>query len=102
MENASHNADQAARKAERVKRAQMAIEARRGAVGCGHTGDAVERATRAVYAQKNGILSGECSHTHNAEVLGGAARTLRSACLGQTRTRGVFYAMYYTLRWCAI
>ncbi len=66
--------------AERVERAQMAIEARRGAVGCGHTGDAVKRATMAVYAQKNGILSGEGRHTHNAEVLGGAARTRKSAC----------------------
>jgi len=58
--------------AERVKRAQMAIEAHRGAVGCGHTGDAVKRARRAVYAQKNGILIGEGRHTHNADVSGGA------------------------------
>jgi len=72
MENASHNADQADHNAERVKRAQMAIEARRGAVGCGYTGDAVKRARRAVYAQKKGILSGEGHHTHNAEVSGGA------------------------------
>ena len=61
----SHNA-------ERVKRAQMAIEARRVEFGCGHTGDAVKRARRAVYAQKNGILSGVSHHTHNAEFLGGA------------------------------
>jgi hypothetical protein len=73
----SHNA-------ERVKRAQMAIEARRGAVGCGHTGDEVKRATRAIYAQKNGILSGEGRHTHNAEILGGAARTWKSARLGRS------------------
>jgi hypothetical protein len=72
----SHNA-------ERVKPAQMAIDGRQGAVGCGHTGDAVKRARRAVYAQKNGILSGEGRHTHNAEVLGGAARTLKSACIGR-------------------
>jgi hypothetical protein len=61
----SHNA-------ERVKRAQMAIEARRGAAGCGHNEEAVKRATRAVYAQKKGILGVEGRHTHNAEVLGGA------------------------------
>ena len=68
----SHNADQAAHNAERVKRAQMAIEARRGAVGCGHAGDAVKRARKAVYAQKNGILGGGCCNTHNAEFLGNA------------------------------
>ena len=72
MENGSHNADQAARKTEMMKRAQMAIEARRGAVGCGHTADAVKRARRAVYAQKKGILRGAGHHTHNAEFLGGA------------------------------
>jgi hypothetical protein len=84
MENASHNANQTAHNAEKVKRAQMAIEALRGAVGCGHTGDAVERATRAVYAQKNGILSVEGRHTHNEEVFGGAARTWKSARLGRS------------------
>lgn len=72
MENGAHNADQSARKAEMIKRAQMAVGARRGAVGCGYTGDAVKRARRAVYAQKNGILRGEGRYTHNAEVLGGA------------------------------
>jgi len=77
--------------AERVKPAQMAIEARRGAVGCGHTGDAVKRARRAVYAQKNGILIGEGRHTHNAEVLGGAARTWKSACSDRAHAlRSVF------------
>lgn len=83
MENASHNADQAARNAEMMKRAQMAIDGRQGAVGCGHTGDAVKRARRAVYAQKKRILSGAGHHTHNAEFLGGAARTLRNACIGR-------------------
>jgi len=84
IDNNSHNA-------EKVKRAQMAVEARRGAVGCGHTGDAVKRARRAVYAQKNGILSGKGRHTHNAEVLGGAARAGRSVRSGRESTlRGVF------------
>ena len=80
----SHNA-------KRVKRAQMAIEAHRGAVGCGDTADAVKRARRAVYAQKSGILSGEGRHTHNAEFLGGAARVWKNACLGRTHAlRSVF------------
>jgi hypothetical protein len=63
MENASYNADQAARKAEMMKRSKMAIDGRRGTVGCGHTGDAVKRATRAVSAQKKRILSGASHHT---------------------------------------
>jgi hypothetical protein len=89
MENASHNADQAARKAEMIKRAQMAIDGRLGAVGCGHTDDAVKPATDAVSAQKKGILSGVGRHTTQCGVFGRrvahfekclhrSARTLRS------------------------
>jgi hypothetical protein len=95
MENGSHNADQAARKAEMMKRAQMAIDGRQGAVGCGHSGDAVKRATRAVYAQKKRILSGVGHHTHTMRSFEAARRALGKvfASVGIQTLRSVFSAM---------
>lgn len=83
--NNSHNADHEARKAEMIKRAQMAIDGRRGAVGCGHTEEVVKPATKAVSAQKKAILSGEAQRTQNAEFLGAGSRTRK--VLIQTRPR---------------
>ena len=59
----SHNA-------ERVKRAQMAVDGRAGAVSCGHTEESANPATEAVYAQKKGILSGAGHHTTQCGVFG--------------------------------
>ena len=66
----SHNADQTARKAEMMQRAQMVIDGRQGAVGCGHSGDAVKRARRAVSAQKSGRVAGVDAALYYAEVFG--------------------------------
>jgi hypothetical protein len=71
----SHNADQAARKAEMIKRAQLAIDGRRGAVGCGHTEEVVKPATEAVSAQKNGCVAGADAKLYYAEFLGAGSRT---------------------------
>lgn len=103
MGNASHNADQAARKAEMIKRAQMAIDGRQGAVGCGHTEESANPATEAVYAQKNGILSGVGHHTTQCGVFGRRVAHFKKCLHRSARTlRSVFSAMYYTLQWCAM
>ena len=75
MENGSHNADQAARKAEMMKRAQMAIDGRQGAVGCGHTEEVAKPATEAVSAQKKGSVAGADAALYYAEFLGAGSRT---------------------------
>ena len=85
MGNETHNADEAARKAEMMKRAQMAIDGRQGAVGCGHTEEVVEAATKAVSAQKNGSVAGVDAALYYAEFLGAGSRTRK--VLLQTRGR---------------
>ena len=85
MENGSHNADQAARKAKMMKRAQMAIEGRQGAVGCGHIEEVAKPATKAVSAQKSGCVAGADAALYYAEFLGAGSRT-RKVVL-QTRGR---------------
>jgi hypothetical protein len=70
----SQNADQAARKAEMMQRAQMAIDGRQGAVGCGHTEEGAKPATEAVSAQKKRILSGAGHHTHTMRSFWAARR----------------------------
>lgn len=81
----SHNADQAARVAEMMKRAQMAIEGRQGAVGCGHSEEVAKPATEAVSAQKSGCVAGVDAGLYYAEFLGAGSRT-RKVVL-QTRGR---------------
>jgi hypothetical protein len=81
----SHNADQAARVAEMMKRAQMAIDGRQGAVGCGHTEEVAKPATEAVSAQKSGCVAGADAALYYAEFLGAGSRT-RKVVL-QTRGR---------------
>ena len=85
MGNEAHNADQTARKAEMMKRAQMAIDGRQGAVGCGHTDDAVKPATEAVSAQKSGCVAGADAALYDAEFLCAGSRTRK--VLLQTRGR---------------
>jgi hypothetical protein len=85
MENGSHNADQAARKAEMMKRAQMAIDGRQGAVGCGHTEEVAKPATEAVSAQKKGSVAGADAVLYYAEFLGAGSRTRK--VLLQARAR---------------
>jgi len=85
MEKGAHNADQAARKAEMIKRAEMAIDGRQGAVGCGHSEEVVKPATEAVSAQKKGTVAGADAALYYAEFLGAGSRT-RKVVL-QTRGR---------------
>jgi hypothetical protein len=75
MENGSHNADQAARKAEMLERAQMAIDGRQGAVSCGHTEEVAKPATKAVSVQKKGLVAGADAALYYAEFLGAGSRT---------------------------
>jgi hypothetical protein len=81
----SQNADQAARKAEMMQRAQMAIDRRAGGVGCGHTEDVAKPATKAVSAQNSGRVAGADAALYYAEFLGAGSRT-RKVVL-QTRGR---------------
>jgi hypothetical protein len=81
----SHNADQAARVAEMMKRAQMAIDGSQGAVGCGHSEEVAKPATEAVSAQKSGCVAGVDAALYYAEFLGAGSRT-RKVVL-QTRGR---------------
>ena len=85
MGNESHNADQTARKAEMMKRAQMALDGRQGAVGCGHTEEVVEAATEAVSAQNSGRVAGADAALYYAEFLGAGSRTRK--VLIQVRAR---------------
>lgn len=85
MGNETHNADQAARKAEMMKRAQMAIDGRAGAVGCGHTEEVAKPATDAVSVQKSGSVAGSDAALYYAEFLGAGSRTRK--VLVQVRPR---------------
>ena len=85
MGNEAHNADQAARKAEMMQRAQMAIDGRQGAVGCGHTEEVAKPATEAVSAQKSGRVAGADTALYYAEFLGAGSRTRK--VLIQVRAR---------------
>ena len=75
MANEAHNADQTARKAKMMKRAQVAIDGRAGAVGCGHSEEVVKPATKAVSAQKSGCVAGVDAALYYAEFLGAGSRT---------------------------
>lgn len=85
MANEAHNADQTARKAKMMKRAQVAIDGRAGAVGCGHSEEVVKPATKAVSAQKSGCVAGVDAALYYAEFLGAGSRTRK--VLLQTRSR---------------
>ena len=81
----SQNPDHAERKATMQKRARMAIQGRRSAVGCGHTQEVVKVARKAVSAQKNGKPDSGGAANYNAEFLGDAVRTRK--VLIQARAR---------------
>lgn len=88
MANETHNADQTARKAEMMKRAQMAIDGRKSAVGCGHTEEVVKVARKAVSAQKNGKPDSAGASNYNAEFLGDAVRTRKVVIQVRARRHG--------------
>lgn len=86
--NNTTNPDHAARKAEMMKRAQMAIDGRSGAVGCGHTEEVAKPATKAVSAQKNGKPDSAGAVNYNAEFLGDAVRTRKVVIQVRARRHG--------------
>lgn len=86
--NNTTNPDHAERKAAMQKRARMAIEGRRSAVGCGHTEEVVKFATKAVSAQKNGKPDSGGAANYNAEFLGDAVRTRKVVIQVRARRHG--------------
>lgn len=58
-----------------MKCAQMAIDGRQGAVGCGHSEEVAKPATEAVSAQKSGCVAGADAALYYAEFLGAGSRT---------------------------
>ena len=81
----ANNTDQTARKAEMMKRSQVAIDGCAGAVGCGHTEEVAKPATKAVSAQKSGCVAGVDAALYYAEFLGAGSRTRK--VLVQVRAR---------------
>lgn len=82
------NTDHEARKAAMQKRARMAVEGRKSAVGYDRTNDGAQSDSRPVSAQKNGKPDSAGAVNYNAEFFGDAVRSRKVVIQVRARRHG--------------